>query len=439
MHEIISQCDLEKLVNYSYTNNKCIVFFDFCKAHKGLFFFQKNAYKLYPYHVFCVDGFIYENKTFENLTLLNYEETIYYRSGEKKINSFYNVENIISNYKKIFYLFKQHSRVEIHNRTHQDFFSIEPDTNIMKDCLKKAYIYISLVIKLLDPKYVIIWNMFHPLSQLVKIIARKQKKQIIYAEFGVLPDTICFERYGQVGRSSIALQKEFYDSLSIDNSDLEYAREKCNEWKSVNLGRHKQDVYGSITAEIKKKARGRKIVFYAGHNDLASGTMPYTNTSKKYHSPIFNDSFECAEYLKKIAKKNDWFLLYKPHPLWHFDGLLNDDNFMRIEEANINECIDIADVTCTVLSQISYITLIRGKPLVMLGYNQLKGKNLAFEVYDIENIETVIKNTIERPQNNDINNLFIEHIARLQKYYLINMNDLHSSKYGISSLTNLLI
>lgn len=47
---------------------------------------------------------------------------------------------------------------------------------------------------------------------------------------------------------------------------------------------------------------------------------------------------------------------------------------------DINKLIDLATVCVTILSQAAYVALIREKPVVMLGYNQLKEKAVRMNV-----------------------------------------------------------
>lgn len=425
--DFLQKLDLEKVFIAADKQQDNILFVDYCKAHSCLPFFKNFAKNLYPYHIFIVDGFLRETIKGENMTVLQYPHDIYYNESNIQENSFYFFDKKTEHFKNIIKLYKQHGRVAIYNRTKEENPFV--DINIVKNCIKTAYLYSFFLMKILNPKIVIVWNMFHPLSQVAVNVAAQLQLPVWYAEFGLLPNTICIEKEGQMGRSFAACNPEKFNALSISDIDKKNAEYALEYYNTHDTGRHAQKVYGSLGDEVIRRAKGRPIIFYAGHNDLASGTYPRTELAQKYHSPIFADSFECLYFLKKLAKNNNIFLLYKPHPLWHFDNITHDEEgFMRVENANINECIDISDVTCTVLSQVSYLALIRKKPVVMLGYTQLKGKNLTYEAYTKEDILPAIEKALLEGWTKEKEQLFIEHVARLLKYNLMELPTENNSK-----------
>jgi hypothetical protein len=93
-------------------------------------------------------------------------------------------------------------------------------------------------------------------------------------------------------------------------------------------------------------------------------------------------------------------------------------NTIYIESGDINDLIDISDVVVTILSQTNYITMIRHKPVVMLGFNQSKGKGCTYEAFEKNKIEDAIQRAIRDGFTEDQRQAFLVHIAQLIKYYL---------------------
>lgn len=418
--DFLQKLDLEKVFIAADKQQDNILFVDYCRAHASFPFFENFAKEIIPYHLFIIDNALKEDIDYENTTIIESPYDLYYSEKNKQENAFYYFDKKIEEFSDIIKLHKQHGKIAVYNRTKQSDPYI--DINIVKNCIKTAYLYTFLLMKLLNPKIVIIWNMFHPLSQVAMKVADRLQLPVWYAEFGLLPNTICIERDGQMGRSFVARNPEKFNALFISDIDKQNAEYALEHYQRLDTGRHKQKEYGSLGSQVIERAKGRPIIFYAGHNDLASGTYPRTESAQQYHSPIFLDSFDCLNFLKKFAEQNNMFLLYKPHPLWNIDNISRDeDSFMRVENANINECIDISDVTCTVLSQVSYLSLIRKKPVVMLGYTQLRGKNITYEAYTKEEILPAIEKALLDGWTKEKEQLFIEHVARLLKYYLMEL------------------
>ncbi len=89
-----------------------------------------------------------------------------------------------------------------------------------------------------------------------------------------------------------------------------------------------------------------------------------------------------------------------------------------MKNININEAIDYTDVVVTILSQSAYTALFRGKPVVMLGYIQLKDSGCTYEAFSKSKIEPQIKKALCCGFTAKQRQHFQEHVARLLKYYL---------------------
>ncbi len=296
-----------------------------------------------------------------------------------------------------------------------------------------ADLFLKEVFQMIKPKRVIIWNQFYPFHQLVNNACKAKGIDIIYLEYGPLPGTYVLERNGQMGESRVAKDSDGFQRLPVDGDDIEKARKVWNYLKTSNLNRKAQPDNEELEV-VKRKLDGRPVVVYTGQNDYESGLYPYTDMAKNNHSPVFSGSEEAAVFLSKLAKKNNWIYIYKPHPLCMGDisalsDIMDSSSFI-IRKCNINDLIKIADLNITILSTTAYVSLVHEKPVLMLGYTQLRNKGCTYEAYDEDRIEDEIKIALKDGFTNEQREAFEAHIARLTKYYLFDDFGERDIRYG---------
>lgn len=275
------------------------------------------------------------------------------------------------------------------------------------------------ILKCWTPCKVIIWNAFYALHIIVKEICKEMNICVQYMEFGNIPGTIIVEEIGQMGESWPARFPQKFMRIPVYSSEYTRAEQQIKKLCQSKLNRNVQP-YNNLLRDVKKSLKvERPIVFYAGQNDNASGMQPYTEKTKEFHSPMFTSSDEAAVFLASICKKNSWNYIYKPHPMmfrWCEQSIL-PENTILVDNVDINELIDLSDIVVTVLSTVSYIALIRQKPVVMLGYTQLKSKGCTYEAFRLKDIEKQISAALNNHLTSDMHSKFVNHVVQLEKYY----------------------
>ncbi|WP_101876301.1 hypothetical protein [Lachnoclostridium edouardi] len=294
--------------------------------------------------------------------------------------------------------------------------------------------YYSQVFELIKPVGIIMWNQFHALHHIINEIAKSKNIPTIYMEFGSLPGTLALENLGQMGESYPSIHYDTFIKEPVSDYDLHRADIIWDYLQSSKLNRNVQKSSEKAENILQKIDKSRPTIFVAGQNDFESGLCPYTSHTQKYHSPIFKSSDEAVVYLAELAKKNNWNLLYKPHPIMNMLGCTTaslPQNVTVITDIDINEIIDFSDLTITILSQTGYISTIRKKPTLMLGYTQLRGKNCTYEAFIKEDIESQIKQALVLGFTEKQELAFKTHIAQMVKYYLFDdllSRELHYGK-----------
>ncbi len=322
----------------------------------------------------------------------------------------------------------------------------EAFTNLVKrhKDMEEAYAYLSVyymdkyirsVVSQINIKRVILWNEFFAYHHIVKHILNEYKIPVCFLEFGSVPGTFSIETMGQMGKSFPAQCIDEFKSLEVNNDDIQASKQIIKYICENKLNRNIQPISSELEKVKNKLDSNRPTILYAGVNDYESGLVPYNAETKKYHSPYARSSNEVVLYLSSLAEKNGWNLIYKPHPsFFRHDNLTEKmpGNVILVNQVDINDIIDVADVVVTILSQVSYISLIREKATVMLGYTQLKGKECAYEAFKKGEIEKKIKEAINEGYTKHQKERFYVHIAQMLKYNLFYDYVNIDNKYGKS-------
>ena len=298
-----------------------------------------------------------------------------------------------------------------------------------------THLYTKAYVESCRPLCVIVHNKLYPMHDVIIKTCEEQGVKALYFEFGALPGTFALEDQGQMGASYVSTNYEEFRNLPVSENELDYAETVCQFLKESGLNRNQQVTHDN-TEFWNRLIKDRPIILYAGQNDYDSGICPYTEYSRKYHSPIFENSDQAAVYLAELAAKYNWNLIYKPHPLPVKHGRCLGENLpsnvIWISDIDINEIIDKADVVVTILSQVGDVALIREKAVVMLGYTQLRGKGCAYEAYAKNEIEKTLVEAVEKGYTEEQKKAFVRHVAQVNKYYLYDDLNPRKVRFGRS-------
>ena len=303
--------------------------------------------------------------------------------------------------------------------------------------------YYDALLSQTRPKAVLIWNACTPEGRIISSIAREYDIPILFIETGVLPFTLFFESGGQFGASWVARETEKFMALDVSAQEQKNAELLIRHWMETGANRYLQRKSDKLSAIIQKLELGKKTIFFAGEG-FEGGNYPHDKHAQEYHTPMFGASYEALPLLAKLAKSNGWNLIYKPHPIiyrWRSEPSDIPSNVLFVDEGDINTVIDSADLVIGLTTSVTYSALIRGKPVLMLGYNQLKGKGCAYEAFSESEIEPAIKEALKYGHTDKQRLSFIKHVAQLNKYYLFDnlVSREHPSGQRVDAATALLL
>ncbi len=307
-------------------------------------------------------------------------------------------------------------------------------TNYPEALVYYTYQYLYTLFAIYKPCGAIMWNKYRTAYSIMNYVCMQTDTKPFYMEFGAVPGTFSVDAEGQMGESFPATHSEYFKQLPLNESEKKKNEDVMRFLKESRLNRNLQPISSEKERLLKLISNGKKTVFYAGQNDYESGLFPYTENTKKYHSPLFKTSDQACRFLACVCEKNNWNLIYKPHPIMVKSGKCREadlpKNIIYVSNIDINDVIDISDVTVTILSQTSYLSLIREKPVVMLGYTQLKGKGCTYEAYVKESIEDKISEALKKGYMSEQKENFYQHMAQLNKYYVYDDNLQREIRYG---------
>ena len=294
--------------------------------------------------------------------------------------------------------------------------------------------YCEFVLELVHPRCVIIWNPFLPFHSIMRQVCQEKEIPCAFMEFGALGGTWALDLLRNEGESGTTADTQNFES-AVSDKEFENARRVCEFLRCSGLNRNPQKDTRHRTAIIKTHCKkGRPVIVYFGQSDYESGISPYTETSKKLHSPVYENSDAALSSLAQICRQSGWTLIYKPHPEMLRRGLRTKvpPGVMLAQYENIFELIELADVIVTIASQCSYESLIREVPVVMLGYNQLRGKGCAYEAYERDALQPTLFQAIQNKFTEQQRHAFYRHIAHLLKYALYDDQTQRAIRYGQS-------
>lgn len=296
--------------------------------------------------------------------------------------------------------------------------------------------YYSALIEKINPKLVMVWN-YWGFNSLVPCEVAKQKGiPVVSVERGFLEGTMIISRDGY-GKDSVMKYPEAFCSLPVDSQELEKASEIIGFLGDSGFNRYQQPVNDAIKRLQRRLDNGKPSILLAGAFDFENPSLSRDKESERIYGLPFATSREAMIYIAKLAKKNDWNFIYKPHPLMYkrdFSRLENKklNNVLYVKDANINELIDSVDVVICMITGVSHIALTRNKPVVQLGNTPLKHKGCCYEVLRAEDIESEIKKAIQNGYTATQKCAFVKYVAQANRYYYFDDLTARPIRYGRS-------
>ena len=272
------------------------------------------------------------------------------------------------------------------------------------------------------PALCVLWHQFNGLHHALANLLNEGGIPYCFAEYGVLPGMIVFDRDGQMAESWVAVESERFRELPVEPARLELVDQYLEMVRVQKRTRRRQPCNDEVLQLIReKRGKAKAVMFFAGEYAYRSGMLPSGFPRARLHSPHFESTAAALSRVAELASKNDWHIIFKPHPLATDSAAAPEapnEHVSVIRDANVFDCILLSDVTITVLSQVSYLALLQKRPVVLLGRSTLSGKGCAYELESRDDLEGVIKAALRDGFTNGQSQAFRQHAARLCTHYL---------------------
>lgn len=236
--------------------------------------------------------------------------------------------------------------------------------------------YLKLI-KQNNPSLLLIWNGNDPRQYIISKLGENFGIERLFIERGPLPSVIFYDNKGVLNNSSLSLidNNKFingFESYDHSKNYLEWYNSSSEAlWKQPKLiGKNNlRDKFG-----IKNN---QKITVFIGQvdNDIQS----------KLFSPYFSSNIAAFDWFLKNARRDDYFVIGKHHPMSmvslekYRDVIGEMENVVWTDEIPLKECLSFADNIVAVNSSVIFEALIYEKPVFTLGDSILSGKEILYE------------------------------------------------------------
>jgi hypothetical protein len=219
-----------------------------------------------------------------------------------------------------------------------------------------------IIMKMIQPDAVIIWNGMLSKSAVFSKAAHYLNIPVYYAEKGALPNSWYIDVQGINGMSSVAARHIGLDGTDDAIDTFQKKLASIDEKGESAWEQPQRRNIHIIRSDLRIKP-GQKVIFFPGQVSSDANIVLF--------SPHFMNSLDALAWLVKELPQTDYFILAKPHP----KGELNKEAYEQIvsdrgsvlPEINVLDAIALSDCVVSINSTIAFEATVRAKPVLLLG------------------------------------------------------------------------
>ncbi len=298
---------------------------------------------------------------------------------------------------------------------------------------ESIYLYYREIVNLLEPKAIVIWGGWQREAYILKHLAEIRNIPYGFMEHGWIPGTLQFDKGGIAGQSEYVrnslLMKEKVTTVSREKvrEVLKYVTDTKLDTGNFEGFETEEELLDSIDLT-------KKTIFLVGMDDFNMSINPSSDYWKNYVSHVVDSTQHAFELLDAECSKNNWNLVYKPHPCR--DNLNDRTTAEQRERAYafykmpVDRLIEKADVIVSLSSAVEYKALMYGKALVQIGTSSLSGQGCTYEIDSIEDVGIKLTDAVNKGMTETQKDNFEIFIAKLLDNYLWDDLSDRSLRYG---------
>jgi len=292
----------------------------------------------------------------------------------------------------------------------------------------RKFLSFTQIFEQTDAKHVYLWNAFNSFHRVLRTLVERKGGTVSFFHDGVIPGSLSIDFDGEMGESWVAREPERLLSVPVTEGDLERAQTYLAALKASAVTRHAPnpgvDLKGALVAA---GLNNKPLILYAGQNDWHAGIQP-DSKARRHHSPLYATSTSALPDLDKAASALGAAVLFKPHPndrdrlVFLKDGPLKQT--LILKDCDMAEAMDMASVIVTIASQTCYGAAMMGKPVVMLGRNQITAKGMTLDLTSRSDLQSMLGKAMQSHDPAGQEQALIKHIAQLNAAYLYHFKQL---------------
>lgn len=284
-----------------------------------------------------------------------------------------------------------------------------------------SFYYFLSVYKFYKPTFIAGFR-YAPCFRVAYMVAQHLNIPYFCVEWGVLGGTYAFDIWGNMADSFVTKLSTKFTQLPIDAKDLDNAKKYLAWFNEVGFNRNNFDESSdSYILKLLEEYRNAnyKIVIIIGSNDAHSGNCGLGDVNN--HAPYFHTNLEMINGVISSIDDSAVKIFYKYHPIekTRINSLrLSFPKIHFISSLSIKTCCKYMDLAVCNVSQACYDIALYGKPVLMVGRNQINDSGAVYTINSCEELKSSILNALNRGVTLEQQNKLISHVARLLKYYL---------------------
>lgn len=278
-----------------------------------------------------------------------------------------------------------------------------------------------------SPTCVILGHQFSANHQVALRVCEELEIPVLYNHPGVLNGTMCYEAHGQMAESELIARWDEWGHEQLTPEDIQLAKSYLDLLSTGKLQRPGKKGDSNLTEYNQVKIlrnQHKRLLLYAGVADYRTGVQPRSYRRSATHSSWITSSLHGLEELQKNAEKYNFHLIYKPHPLQpETDAdILKNENITCIKDVTISDILPLVDGFATICSSASYEALHAGKSVILLGNMQAELVPSTLLARSPEALEESLEKCFNKDEASSEKAEFLEHVARLLKFYYYRAN-----------------
>lgn len=253
------------------------------------------------------------------------------------------------------------------------------------------------IINSLNPSIIVAWQNSLPQSNILKRLGEEYSIPSFILERGMLPDTFMLESWGNVALSDLINSHAVRNSILYNNDNSSFV-DIQKYYINNKPAKYNQKSYENSLAELNNFfPNANHLIVYFANVDGSVGLYPEDTVLSRKTSVNYRNSEETIKALSEAALQIGFNLLIKLHPQDRSDYSAFQNNSARIvRDFNYQLLMEKGDTLAFSCTTLQFEALLYEKPIVLLANTELSGFNIAYEMKNGQNLESVLRKAICR-------------------------------------------